>query len=178
MDRRQPHGSPGAVIPRQCTATSKRSGEQCRKPAMQGRTVCRAHGGATPRGTASPHYRHGRWSKDLPTQLVQRYQEARLDEDLLSLREEVALVDMQIGTLLANPSGQAGQPALGQLVELRRRLVESEIKHRVLTGQMLAIDNAVALAGALAATVREHVQDPMALEAIQRDLERLLGDAS
>jgi len=114
----------------------------------------------------------------LPTQLVQRYQEARLDEDLLSLREEVALVDMQIGTLLANPSGQAGQPALGQLVELRRRLVESEIKHRVLTGQMLAIDNAVALAGALAATVREHVQDPMALEAIQRDLERLLGDAS
>lgn len=29
-----------------CQAQSKRSGEQCRKAAMRGKTVCRTHGGA------------------------------------------------------------------------------------------------------------------------------------
>ena len=36
----------GAVAAR-CQAKSKRSGEQCRKPAMRGKTVCRTHGGAS-----------------------------------------------------------------------------------------------------------------------------------
>ena len=36
----------GAVAPR-CQAKSKRSGVQCRKPAVRGKTVCRTHGGAS-----------------------------------------------------------------------------------------------------------------------------------
>ena len=36
----------GAIAAR-CQAKSKRSGEQCRKPAMRGKTVCRTHGGAS-----------------------------------------------------------------------------------------------------------------------------------
>ena len=31
----------------QCRARSKRSGEQCRKAAMRGKSVCRSHGGAS-----------------------------------------------------------------------------------------------------------------------------------
>jgi hypothetical protein len=34
------------TVPR-CQARSKRSGEQCRKAAMRGKTVCRTHGGAS-----------------------------------------------------------------------------------------------------------------------------------
>ncbi len=36
----------GAVAAR-CRAKSKRSGAQCRKPAMRGKAVCRTHGGAS-----------------------------------------------------------------------------------------------------------------------------------
>ena len=36
----------GAVAAR-CQAKSKRSGAQCRKPAMRGKAVCRTHGGAS-----------------------------------------------------------------------------------------------------------------------------------
>jgi len=40
-----------------------RSGKPCAKPPCAGRTRCRLHGGATPVGMASPHYKHGRKSK-------------------------------------------------------------------------------------------------------------------
>lgn len=36
----------GAAAAR-CQAKSKRSGAQCRKPAMRGKAVCRTHGGAS-----------------------------------------------------------------------------------------------------------------------------------
>ncbi len=66
MSAYETHDPPETVIPRQCTATSKRSGVRCRKTAMKARTVCLAHGGRTPRGVASPHLKHGRYSKALP----------------------------------------------------------------------------------------------------------------
>ncbi len=182
MDARQPHGSMEAAIPRQCTATSKRSGARCRKPAMQGRTVCRAHGGATPRGVASPHFRHGRWSKDLPAQLAERYTQARQDAELLSLQDEIALVDTRIGDLLATPGdggdGEVAWAELARLIEQRRRLTESEVKHRAAAGQMVALEQVLALAGALAASVTAHVTDPAVRDAIHRDLEQLLAQGT
>lgn len=36
------------LVPRQCTAKSKRSGERCRRTAMKGSTVCPMHGGKSP----------------------------------------------------------------------------------------------------------------------------------
>ena len=35
----------GRIICRRCQAMSKRSGEQCQSPAMNGKPVCRFHGG-------------------------------------------------------------------------------------------------------------------------------------
>ena len=63
MHTHDTHDSPKTSMPRQCTATSKRTGQRCCKSAMIDRTVCRIHGGKTPRGVASPHFRHGRYSK-------------------------------------------------------------------------------------------------------------------
>lgn len=78
----------------QCKAKSKRSGEQCRRPAMRGREVCHTHGGKTPAGIASPHFKTGRWSKHLPERLTARYAESEHDPELMSLRQDIRLIDV------------------------------------------------------------------------------------
>lgn len=44
-----------------CKAKSKRSGKQCRSPAVTGKKVCRMHGAraGAPKGKANGAYRHG-----------------------------------------------------------------------------------------------------------------------
>jgi hypothetical protein len=44
-----------------CTARSKRTGEQCKSPAVRGYTVCRFHGagGGGPKGERNGRFRHG-----------------------------------------------------------------------------------------------------------------------
>jgi hypothetical protein len=54
------------------------------------------HGGATPRGPALPQFRHGRYSKLLPAGLAERYQEMLGDQDLTSLRNDLALVSARL----------------------------------------------------------------------------------
>lgn len=53
----------GCVFPnaRQCRATSKRTGCQCRAPAESGKAVCRFHGAraGAPTGIRNGNYRHG-----------------------------------------------------------------------------------------------------------------------
>lgn len=81
----------------QCTAKSKRSGQQCKKSAVDGFAVCEIHGGKTPKGAASPQFKDGRYSKHLPNDLRALYEEAKNDPDLLSVRQDIQLID----TLLA-----------------------------------------------------------------------------
>lgn len=77
-----------------------RSGGKCKKPPMTGRTRCRLHGGATPVGIMSPHFKTGKYSKYLPPRLLERYHESLEDGELLALREEIALVDTRLADLL------------------------------------------------------------------------------
>lgn len=44
-----------------CTATSKRTGNPCRAPAVRGWRVCRMHGagGGAKMGAANPNWKHG-----------------------------------------------------------------------------------------------------------------------
>jgi hypothetical protein len=70
--------------------------------------VCPFHGGNTPRGTASPNYKHGLRSKHMPQGLRLRYSQAMEDPSLLSLDRDVALVESRLMELLAelkNPEG-------------------------------------------------------------------------
>lgn len=83
-----------------CTAKN-RSGAQCGHYAINGTSKCRYHGGASLVGVASKTFKHGRYSKDLPTRLAARYSEALADEKLIELRDEIALVDVRQGELLA-----------------------------------------------------------------------------
>lgn len=87
----------------QCTATVRKTGEQCRRNAVTGKTVCQVHGAGSPykgRPGGAPLTREGRYSKYLPARLAGRYEEANKDTELLALREEVSLVDSRLADLL------------------------------------------------------------------------------
>lgn len=85
-----------------CGAKTK-SGLPCRVAPIDGRNRCRLHGGASPRGIASPHAKTLRYSKDMIGKaLGQRYQEAMEDDDLLALRSEIALFQSRVGEQIQN----------------------------------------------------------------------------
>jgi hypothetical protein len=84
----------------QCTAKSKRSGQQCRRFAVIGMDKCMMHGGKTPRGIASPRFKTGRYSRHLPVELAALYKRALTDADLLSLRDDLALLQARLCQLL------------------------------------------------------------------------------
>jgi len=68
---------------------------------MIGREVCAIHGGKTPRGIASPHLKHGRNSKHLPTRLLSSYLESLNDPQQLELTEAIAVIDSRIAELIS-----------------------------------------------------------------------------
>ena len=68
---------------KQCGAKTKRTGEPCPQPAMaNGR--CRMHGGKTPSGKASVHYKHGYYTKEA---MIQR----KMLRELLRLLKQESL---------------------------------------------------------------------------------------
>jgi hypothetical protein len=98
-----------AANPVVCGART-RSGGPCQRAPIAGRDRCRAHGGTTPRGVASTQFVHGRRSKDIPSRLTERYQDALVDEELLALRDDVALIDARLGDVLSRvDTGESGR---------------------------------------------------------------------
>lgn len=62
--------------------------------------VCYMHGGKSLAGVASGTFKAGRYSKHLPTRLAGRYEEARADPDLLTLRDDIGLLDTRMGQVI------------------------------------------------------------------------------
>ena len=86
-----------------------RGGKPCRQSPIEGRTRCRIHGGATPRGFDHPLTKTGRYSKHLPTRLLADYEAALADPNLLSAREDIAKLTARQADLLRRvDSGEAG----------------------------------------------------------------------
>lgn len=77
-----------------------RSGKPCRGSAMaNGR--CRMHGGTALSGVASPRFKTGRWSKYIPARMLEHYEQAADDPELLVLRHDIALIDGRLADLLS-----------------------------------------------------------------------------
>jgi hypothetical protein len=78
---------------------------QCQRPANTGYEVCQVHGGGSPhkgRFPGNPPKKGKPRRYHLPTGLIERYETALEDPDLLSLRDDLAVVEARIGTLLEN----------------------------------------------------------------------------
>lgn len=61
---------------------------------------CRIHGGLSLGGGASPSFKTGKYSGVLPRRLMERYEAAINDRDLLALRDEIGLLDTRINELV------------------------------------------------------------------------------
>lgn len=89
-------------IPGRCGAKLRRKDTYCAKAPCEGSKRCELHGGKTPVGPASPHWKTGKHSKyALPPKLLDRYIKAEADPDLLSLRSESALLETRIQEIAA-----------------------------------------------------------------------------
>jgi hypothetical protein len=169
--------SPGNPMKTTCGAKT-RAGTACEIAPVAGRTRCRLHGGATPRGPAiGPAFKHGRYSLDLPTRLAARYAESQIDPELASLRDDLALVHTritevlsQLGEGVSESRAREAWREICALVERKRRLAESEARRLVLFQQMITTEQAVVLVASLVDVVHRHVHDRATLTAIQKDL--------
>lgn len=152
---------------------------------MRGRNVCLAHGGKTPRGVASPHFKTGRYSRSLPGHLLAAYEEALRDPRLLSLQDELALTDAMICELLSQvdddtPASKErrifGQ--ILQLIEQQRRLVETEVRHIVLAREIVTAEEMRSLLQAIVAIVTRYVPDLKDRQAIAEEVHALISTDS
>lgn len=84
----------------QCSAIAKSTRRRCAQHAMVGKNVCSYHGGKTPKGPASPHFKTGLQSSDLPTRLQARYEAGQDDPDLVTLRKELRIATAKLGDAL------------------------------------------------------------------------------
>lgn len=77
----------------QCTAKAKSTGVRCNNPAVNGRTVCRLHGGKSPRGIEHANYTNGRTSKYSAGRIAERIEKRLSSPQLKTNLNEIALVE-------------------------------------------------------------------------------------
>lgn len=91
---------------------------------------CRIHGGKTPSGIALPQTKTGRYSKYLPKALNEQYRRSVSDTELLSIREDIALVDAMIASALpkleTRESGKAWQLIKKSISEMKAAFVDEQ----------------------------------------------------
>ena len=83
----------------QCEALSHRSGKRCRNEAIHA-GKCKFHGGKVMIGPANGNWKGGKYSKYMPERLLERYEEAENDSELLSARADVAVMQVRVAELL------------------------------------------------------------------------------
>ncbi len=180
---------------------------------------CKLHGGLTPTGFASPHTKHGRYSKHMPTRMLAEYEARKNDPDMLAMASEIALLDARLSDVLsrvdsgesghlwqqlkdtyralqdANRRGDTGMVRelmvdlgsmitkgqldyaawneIKQIIEARRKLVETERRRLTDMQQMMTAEQAMMLIAEVYEQVRLHVHDPSTLAAIGAGLAKI-----
>lgn len=96
-----------------------RAGEPCkRSPMPNGR--CSKHGGMTPAGVASPHFKHGKYSKYLPTRLKTTFDEATKQEPgaMMDHSAEMALYNSRLVELITALDTETAAEQVGKIRRL------------------------------------------------------------
>ena len=149
----------------QCTAKAKSTGSRCKNAPVPGRTTCRFHGGLTPRGPASPHWKHGRYSKVMPTGLLALNQELLADRELLDLTDEIGVARTRLASLLGRVGSNEARRHWDNLDKYVTQLITAIRKQ-----DPEAINDAIAL---LQSAVRSSKSDYAAWGEIMETSERV-----
>ena len=116
----------------------RKDGWPCESPYIsEASGRCRKHGMNTPRGVSHHNFSHGRTTlmyQALPTRFKEAYTASLQDDDLLSLRADIALSDVRMGELVDRLDtgesgkrwGQVGVISHALLVEAGKNDVELE----------------------------------------------------
>ncbi len=80
----------GKITCKRCTAKSKRSGEQCKKPALRGKAVCEFHGGRS----TGPKTEAGKARQRAAVLKTGAYTKAAMEDRARSVRVLVGLLDL------------------------------------------------------------------------------------
>jgi len=93
------HNAKGKEI---CGAKRRNKDATCQSTVLLPSGRCRIHGGKTPGGMENANYKHGKYSRYRlkSDELHKRFMQAIEDQNLLSLREDVALIDVKIGEIV------------------------------------------------------------------------------
>lgn len=165
-------------VPHALCGAKTRSGEPCKGWAMEnGR--CRMHGGGNPKGFAHPNTVTGRYSKHLPTRAIAEFQQALHDPELLSLRNDIALIDVRLNELVREVGtdetpDKTTWSEIRYVIQDRRALVESERRRLIDMQQMITGQDAMLLVARLVDIISRHVTDPLARRAIAGELDSLM----
>ena len=151
----------------------------CTKEPLAGKKRCRLHGGGSLAGLAHPNLTTGLRSKYLPKGLLERYEAARADNQLLKIRDDVALVEGLLAhyTAALKPDKAVTvrqESRILALVDQRRKLIEAEAKRLKDLHQMITIDRYMAQMTVVGNLILKHVTDPITLAALHADLARHL----
>lgn len=125
--------------PHDATCGAKtRAGTPCQQVAGWGTNHvgsgrCKLHGGKSLRGIMATDQRAGlKYSKYMPSRLLDRYQDAISDPDILELKHEIALTDGRLADLLTRvdtgESGRIWQKLYKEWAELETAVMEKDQK--------------------------------------------------
>lgn len=131
--------------PDPCKRIAKQSGKPCKKRAVPGFPVCRAHGAGTPAQGKPGFYSDptyiekllemtDRRTSYLPDTLAERYNAATNDGELLALRGDLALIEVRLSQLLERVhTGESGD----KWEEIREAI--GRIRHCAVTGETASV---------------------------------------
>lgn len=178
-------------------AAYTRSGALCKAKAVNGSSFCATHGGVTPAApgqfpAVAPKTKYGAY---LPAELLPTYEQVLADNERLSLKHELALIDTQTTSMVRQLTAFDNMPTpsssledrtryldarsrfeseLNRLIDLRGRTAEREQKRLVALQGVMTVDQAMLLVNAMLTAVQENVTDPELLERIQSSIRDLL----
>jgi hypothetical protein len=155
----------------QCTATSKRTHQRCKARAVTGSTVCYHHGGKTPRGADSPHFKTGIYSSYASARIKDKIGHY-IEADPFDLTNELALTRALLADYLQRfdgiPLDASSIDLMTILVDRVRKTVETIVKIR--NDSALTAAEVTYLASRIVGLLDRYIDDPAKREACKLEL--------
>lgn len=98
-----------------CSAFQKDGFKICTRVDLYENGRCTIHGGRTPIGADSPHFKTGKFSAHLPERLRERYEEALADDALQDFTEDLALIETRLADLFTQLDTGGGREIFAEI---------------------------------------------------------------